>query len=77
MSDMVNATSASLAAASRCNTVLVDPPMATSRATAFSISALARSRIATYPGSSATPGPAASACSVCNTAPAFSANANA
>jgi hypothetical protein len=36
MSDTLNSTSASRAAASRCSTVLVEPPIATSRATAFS-----------------------------------------
>ena len=36
MSDMVNATSPSWAAASRCSTVLVDPPMAMSSVMAFS-----------------------------------------
>ena len=33
---MVKSTPASCAAASRCSTVLVEPPMATSRAMAFS-----------------------------------------
>ena len=36
MSFTANSSPASRAAASRCSTVLVDPPMATSRATAFS-----------------------------------------
>ena len=40
MSAILKSTSASWAAASRCNTVLVEPPMATSRLMAFSNAAL-------------------------------------
>ena len=40
MSAMVKSTSASWAAASRCKTVLVEPPMAMSRLMAFSKAAL-------------------------------------
>ena len=47
MSAMVKSTSASCAAASRCSTVLVEPPMAMSRLIAFSNA----SRVASARGS--------------------------